>query len=94
MHTAKDLLIHHPEHGIAVCRAYGYAVFLDHLESHLGKRHPGLSVANRRQICRSVSSWKLFVSTTESAIVLLAIEQPVSGLPLYNDGLQCSLDPS
>jgi hypothetical protein len=94
--VAMDYLFRHlPKYGAMICRTCRIVVFPDQAETHLRNRHLELSRRDRQQILRDFAALPaLYRSDDDAFHPLRAIEEPIEGLELFSDGLQCRIDPA
>jgi hypothetical protein len=92
---ACDYFMHCPKYRVAICRTCHFAVFPDQARTHLSTRHSGLCAKERRQILNDLLSWPdVSLSNDDSFKPPCTVDEPVVGLQLFCDGLQCIVDPS
>lgn len=90
----KDLFEHLPEWRVIVCRQCRCAVWPSEVATHLTNkqhRHPR-KVAER--IAQEVAEWPGIVPYPSLFELPSFITQSIPQLPLFDDGLQCQLDPT
>jgi len=82
------------EHRVALCKLCCYAVWPDQAQSHLSDRHPDLNAQERAAVVADLRTWPGLATSTDLTFALpAAIDTPITGLPVFSDGLQCQLQP-
>jgi hypothetical protein len=84
---------HLAEYSIAVCKECRHGVLPSHIESHLQRIHR-IKQSQARSVAEGVRNWAGVAEYASELIVPSCIIPPISGIPLYSDGLICQLDQS
>ena len=89
MEQFNNVFQHDSEHHIIICKSHQYAVNPQQTRGHLQKSHPGIFGAQRQAICRFVDELTDVAQEPSKVVCPLPTDQPIDGLPVYFDGLQC-----
>jgi hypothetical protein len=73
--------------------AYSVSSRSDNARTHLREKHSRLPKAERALICEELQAWQGVSHSHEHFEIPQAVDQPVQGLRLFQDGKQCELDP-
>ena len=93
MSRAVEFFHHSVEWQVVICKECRYAIWPDQIKGHLqGKQHrtPGKEAG---AIAEEVQQWPGVVRYSSEFEVPIRIDQPITELPLYKDGLMCQLEP-
>ncbi|RYO26416.1 hypothetical protein AA0113_g12493 [Alternaria arborescens] len=89
----QQIFEHLADYQLAVCRECRYAVWPDQIEGHLQKQHKK-SLKSAQAVGNAVRQWpSLLQYPSELEIPSNGID-PISQLPVYDDGLLCRLGPA
>ncbi|KAK5131785.1 hypothetical protein LTR16_000418, partial [Cryomyces antarcticus] len=90
----QEFFEHLVGHQLAICKRCGHAVWPEQIEGHLtGKQH---KMKRKKAVptTESVRGWPGLIQYSSELRVPDYVEQPISQLPLHQDGLLCQLDPT
>ena len=93
MAAAREYFIHQPQLRVVICRKCKHAVYPDQIISHLRLSHRDLPLQDRLAIADDLRSWPDVLHSSDSFTLPRSVDQPVPGLRLFVDGLQCQLQP-
>src|SRR3954466_3403494 len=90
----KEFFEHLVEYQLAVCKECRHAVWPEQIQGHLqGKQH-NLERQNAVSIAERVREWPGLIRYPTELHVPDFVAQPISQLPLYQNGLLCRLEPT
>ena len=93
MTSALDYFTCLPKYRVALCKICHYCVWPDNARTHLREKHSRLPKAERALICEELQAWQEVSHSHEHFEIPQAVDQPIQGLRLFQDGKQCELDP-
>jgi hypothetical protein len=82
-----------PKYRVVLCKICHYCVWPDNARTHLRGKHSMLSKAERALIREELQAWQGVSHSHEQLEIPQAVDQPVQGLRLFQDGKQCRLEP-
>ncbi|KAH7000823.1 hypothetical protein B0J12DRAFT_692848 [Macrophomina phaseolina] len=85
---------HLVEHRLAVCKECKYAVWPDQVEGHLRGKHHRMGQKQAECISDEIRGWHGLIVFPSELEVPDQVEQPITELPLFEDGLRCQKNPS
>ena len=91
--TASDVFIYLTRFRIAVCRTCRFAVWPRQARTHLTDHHREIPAKTRQRIADELGAWPEICHRLEDLRAPAGVPNPLPGLPLFTDGLQCQLDP-
>jgi hypothetical protein len=71
---------------MVVCRTCHYSVHLDHAPTHLKNQHRGLTKEERARMLVELNSWPEVCRSDDMIEIPQAVEKPLPGLRLFQDG--------
>jgi hypothetical protein len=93
MTSASDYFTCLPKYRVVLCKVCHYCVWPDNARTHLREKHSRLPKAERALICDELQTWQEVSHSHEHFEVPQAVDHPVQGLRLFQDGKQCRLEP-
>jgi superfamily II DNA helicase RecQ len=90
MHVWEDVFQHFAEYRVIVCKRCQYAVRPDHVQAHLQQAHRTTSKDQRESIARVLAEWRDVARKKDDVRYPHPHDAPISGLPIYSDGLKCN----
>lgn len=80
---------HIQQYKIIVCRGCAFAVVPQQIDRHLREHHPQVDKQKRSRIAETGRALEAVAHSKEGVNYPQANEEPVEGLEVFNDGLQC-----
>ena len=80
---------HMQTYKIIVCKRCVFAVVPQQIDRHLREHHPQIDKQNRSRIVERVRTLEAVADNKEDVEYPQADEEPVEGLEVFKDGLQC-----
>lgn len=90
---AQAYFYHQAEFQLAICKEYGYAVWLNQVKSHLQGKHHRMSRKQAEFISSEVGSWQRLIRSPGELRVPAQMQRPITELLLFKDRLLCQKDP-
>ena len=90
--VASEFFDHLATYNLAVCKECRYAVWPDQIEGHLQSRNHKINRREAVVIAEDVRRWPGLIRYPSELTVPDFINQPISQLPLYDDGSICRLN--
>lgn len=81
---------HMTTYKIIVCRACKFAVVPGQIERHLREHHPQVEKGKRNRVAKAGAGLESVAHTKEEVGYPQPTDEPVEGLPVYEDGLRCA----
>ena len=90
---ATAYFYHQPEYRLVICRECRHAVWPDQVEGHLQGKHHRMGRKQAELVSSEVGGWYGLIMFPSELEVPAQVQQPITELPLFKDGLLCQKDP-
>ncbi|KAF1818785.1 uncharacterized protein K489DRAFT_326901, partial [Dissoconium aciculare CBS 342.82] len=84
---------HESEWQLAICRECRVAVWPAHIMRHLQSNHHRVEHKEAQRIAEEVQTWPGLALSASQLILPSTVRPPIEALPIYQDGIQCCLEP-
>jgi len=85
---------HLVEHQLVICRQCRHAIWPEQIAAHLqGEKH-GFRRERAREIAQEIEAWPGVIRYPSELQIPITVEESIRQLPLYTDGVRCTLDPA
>ncbi|EKG08964.1 hypothetical protein MPH_14081, partial [Macrophomina phaseolina MS6] len=91
--VSTEYFSHAAEHRLAICKECRHAVWPDQIAAHLQGKHHRLGRKQAEKVADAVRAWPDLIQFPSELEVPVQLSQPITELPLFEDGLLCQLHP-